>query len=160
MRELRDAEKAALTWGYYNQHKTWRSMFDVCHVYNGKEAGHRTAVTKWKADESVKKFWSELKAIDDVRISQLLEIELEKAKNEGADSPDGIDFTDLSQFIKFLNAQANTIKDDRDKREYLKMLSDLLRFKESGQDKNDDIYRFYMPLKCHDCPLYKKAQDE
>lgn len=161
MRELKIEEKAALTYGYFNNIKSWRILFDLCHKYEGSsENGHAVNTTKWKKDEAVQRYWAELKAIDEVRISQQVEIRLAKIEKEGGiHSTDGVDFTDMAQFITYLNAQANTISDERDRREYLKMLSDLMRFKESGQRKDDDIHRFYTPLQCGQCPLYKKEED-
>ena len=71
-----------------------------------------------------------------------------------------VDFTNSTEFIRYLNDQANTLTEERDRREYLKMLSDLLRFKESGSGQNTEIQRFYTPLTCQNCQLYKDAARE
>ena len=71
-----------------------------------------------------------------------------------------IDFTNPSEFITYLNNQANTIQDEKTKREYLKMLAELLRFKENSATPGEDIQRFYTPQTCKNCLLYNLKADE
>lgn len=71
-----------------------------------------------------------------------------------------VDFRDREQFLNFLNAEANRIKDGKTRLDVLKMLSDLQRMKEAENGKNGEIQRFYTPLQCRDCELYRKAKAE
>ena len=71
-----------------------------------------------------------------------------------------IDFTNITEFVTYLNNQANTIQDEKSRREYLKMLADLLRFKDGASGSNDDIQRFYTPQTCKNCMLYNLKADE
>lgn len=71
-----------------------------------------------------------------------------------------VDFRDREQFLNFLNAEANRIKDGKTRLDVLKMLSDLQRMKEAENGKNGEIQRFYMPLQCQDCVLYRKERAE
>ena len=71
-----------------------------------------------------------------------------------------VDFRDREQFLNFLNAEANRIKDGKTRLDVLKMLSDLQRMKEAENGKNGEIQRFYMPLQCRDCVLYRKEKAE
>ena len=71
-----------------------------------------------------------------------------------------VDFRDREQFLNFLNAEANRIKDGKTRLDMLKMLSDLQRMKEAENGKNGEIQRFYSPLQCRDCELYRKAKGE
>ena len=71
-----------------------------------------------------------------------------------------VDFRDREQFLNFLNAEANRIKDGKTRLDVLKMLSDLQRMKEAENGKNGEIQRFYTPLQCRDCELYRKAEAE
>lgn len=71
-----------------------------------------------------------------------------------------VDFRDREQFLNFLNAEANRIKDGKTRLDVLKMLSDLQRMKEAENGKNGEIQRFYTPLQCSDCVLYRKASAE
>lgn len=166
IRELRSSEKAALTWGYYSAFKSWEPIYDACHDFQGTSIkAKKTAISGWKNDDAVKRYWKQLKANDEIRIDTLVQKrldEISKAEEKGVKTElnTGIDFTDISQFIQFLNDQANILSDEKDKREYLKMLSDLLRFKEGSSDKDNDIMRFYVPMNCRECVLYTKAKKE
>lgn len=71
-----------------------------------------------------------------------------------------VDFRDREQFLNFLNAEANRIKDGKTRLDVLKMLSDLQRMKESDNGKDGEIQRFYIPLQCQDCVLYRKEKAE
>lgn len=71
-----------------------------------------------------------------------------------------VDFLDRDQFLQFLSKEANATKDAKARNEILKMLSDNLRYKETGlHDQTNDIQRFYTPIKCKECPLYKAAKE-
>lgn len=74
--------------------------------------------------------------------------------------PMEVDFRDREQFLNFLNAEANRIKDGKTRLDVLKMLSDLQRMKEAENGKNGEIQRFYTPLQCSECNLYRKAKAE
>lgn len=71
-----------------------------------------------------------------------------------------VDFRDREQFLNFLNTEANRIKDGKTRLDVLKMLSDLQRMKEAENGKNGEIQRFYTPLQCQECELYRKARAE
>lgn len=72
---------------------------------------------------------------------------------------DLIDFTDRNEFLQYLNERANRVTDDKQKTETLKMLSDLLRFKEDKAEGTNDIQRFYTPMTCKGCELYKREAE-
>lgn len=69
--------------------------------------------------------------------------------------PKNVDFANRDDFISYCTAAANRVQDERQRLDYLKILADLQRFKESQTTENNDIQRFYTPLKCCNCPLYK-----
>ena len=71
-----------------------------------------------------------------------------------------VDFRDREQFLNFLNDEANRIKDGKTRLDVLKMLSDLQRMKEAENGKNGEIQRFYTPLQCRGCELYRRAKAE
>lgn len=83
-----------------------------------------------------------------------------KADNIDFLQPLEVDFRDREQFLNFLNAEANRIKDGKTRLDVLKMLSDLQRMKEAENGKNGEIQRFYTPLQCSECELYRKAKAE
>lgn len=69
-----------------------------------------------------------------------------------------VDFRDREQFLNFLNAEANRLSDRKARLDVLKMLSDLQRMKEAENGKNGEIQRFYTPLQCSDCELYRRER--
>lgn len=75
-------------------------------------------------------------------------------------SPEAVNFLDRDEFLKFLNARANEIQDDKLRNDILKMLSDNLRYKDGEGDETTEIQRFYTPLLCKDCQLYIKERDK
>ena len=169
IKDLSDLEKAALLWGFYTitdkaKGSKWAQMFDLCHP--GREYStadsKRNVISEWRNQPSVVSYWEGLQAAEDNRVESRVRSELAKLKDGESISASALvdkvrDFTDVNQFIAFLNEQANTITDEKDKREYLKMLSDLMRFKE-GSQQDQDIMRVYMPLRCLECALYKREK--
>lgn len=67
-------------------------------------------------------------------------------------------FTDRENLINALNELANNAKDSREKIDTLKIIADLQRFKDLAKQEENEIKRFYMPLRCSDCILYQKAK--
>lgn len=70
-----------------------------------------------------------------------------------------VDFSDRSQMMQALNRLAANAKDDRIQIDVFKIIADLQRFKDSAKTNDDDIKRFYMPLKCQECALYLKQKE-
>lgn len=68
------------------------------------------------------------------------------------------DFTGRENLINALNELANNAKDSREKIDTLKIIADLQRFKDQAKQEDNEIKRFYMPLKCSECVLYQKAK--
>lgn len=70
-----------------------------------------------------------------------------------------VDFSDRIEMIKALNRLAANAKDDKAQLDALKIIADLQRFKDSAKINDEDIKRFYMPLKCQECALYLKQKE-
>lgn len=70
-----------------------------------------------------------------------------------------VDFSDREEMIKALNKLASNAKDDKAQLDALKIIADLQRFKDSARTNDEDIKRFYMPLKCQECTLYLKQKE-
>lgn len=70
-----------------------------------------------------------------------------------------MDFSDRSQMMQALNRLALNAKDDKTQIDVFKIIADLQRFKDSAKINNEDIKRFYMPLKCQECALYLKQME-
>lgn len=70
-----------------------------------------------------------------------------------------IDFSDRSQMMQALNRLAANAKDDKTQIDVFKIIADLQRFKDSAKTNDEDVKRFYMPLKCQECALYLKQKE-
>lgn len=158
---ISELEKACICYMYF----TGQKIKNAYELAKGKK-GSQPVVSVWLNSEPVQAYLLELKQRDLSRMSiyQSGENETGGKKSGGGERNEiqlsQIDFTDITQFIRYLNNQANTITDESHRQKYLSMLSDLLRFKESGTDKNTDIQRFYIPLTCKDCQLYKDSKSK
>lgn len=70
------------------------------------------------------------------------------------------DFTEKNNMLRALNEIAGTATDPKDKLNAFKQISDLQGFKEMTGDKDEEIKRYYMPLRCSNCELYKAKSAE
>lgn len=129
--------------------------------------------SKLKSKDHIKQYYTEAQnIIDNYIVQRVKQLNINPDNNNYRsdsvinDSLDSftiknINFTNPTEFIQYLNDQANNIQDEKTKREYLKMLADLLRFKDGGNGGQDnDIQRFYTPVTCRSCMLYNLKQDE
>ena len=69
-----------------------------------------------------------------------------------------VNLLDRDTFLEEINRGANQATEEKDKREYLKMISDNLRYKDTERDENNEIQRFYTPLTCENCEIYKRCK--
>ena len=142
----------------------------------------------WKNSAAVQNYFNELleslhefidsqktRAINDYLIKNL-ETGKEGAKGEDEDLDNGMggrvernsgsmfdslkDFTEKSNMLQALNEIAGTATDPKDKLNAFKQISDLQGFKETTGDKDEEIKRYYMPLRCSNCELYKAKSAE
>lgn len=81
-------------------------------------------------------------------------------RNSGSMFNDLKDFTEKSNMLQALNEIAGTATDPKDKLNAFKQISDLQGFKETTGDKDEEIKRYYMPLRCSNCELYKAKSAE
>lgn len=70
-----------------------------------------------------------------------------------------VDFSDRGQMMQALNRLAANAKDDKTQIDVFKIIADLQRFKDSAKTNDEDVKRFYMPLKCQECALYLKKKE-
>ena len=121
-------------------------------------------VSKWKNSERIqeelKRIQYELRKKEEEQKERILSSleDLESEDLKGMKKRGFVNLLDRDEFLKEINKGANQAKDEKDKREYLKMISDNLRYKDSDKEESNDIQRFYTPITCQDCPLYKNAK--
>lgn len=164
LHDLNEREKAGLLYRHFHNEKSYRTAFLIAHPdKTGNENGFLQTVSRWKNSPAVQNFVTEIDAKEQTRLNALLQLQRKRTQNGNQDSdsepgketftPNWHNFTDLNEFLSFCELQANTIQDEKDRKDYLKMIADLMQYK--NQDKSvTDIQRFYTPLQCVSCPLY------
>lgn len=172
---LTDREKAVLTYAVTENIEDWRFLYmlasdkSVTSIKKRSDDNIGASASTWKNNPSVKSYYLAKKVEYEGRLKQMIETERQKWINADesekakiiseSDTNMKIDFTDREQFMRFINKQLNEVEEEKDRQTYLKMISDNMRFKEDKPEKGDvDIMRFYVPLTCKDCALYKRAQ--
>lgn len=156
-KDLTPMEKAAITYCYFHRCRSWREPYMMCHPDCDQlnPDYYQSYVSSWKNSPKVREYYASLEATEIVRIREMRT----ECKTEIEDNSGHTDFTNVNEFMSFLNSQANVISDEKDKREYLKMIADLMRFKEGSAEKDNEVMRFYTPVICRqNCPLYAEAQ--
>lgn len=102
---------------------------------------HRLAL-RWLRTQDVKEY------IDNRRIL----LQEKAAKPDDPDKPKNRGKDDI---VAELNILANATKDPKQKTEILMKLADLQQMKkDKTQDEEDNTIHFYLPISCHQCPLF------
>ena len=115
-----------------------------------------TAASCWHRGKRIAHLFTMVK--NEIKGSRL-NVESGTQPAQSAEQLQSIDFTNKAEFIKYLNQAANRITDDKLKNDILKMLSDHLDFKdETKRSEDNQVQRFYLPLRCQDCKLYQKRR--
>jgi len=161
-RETTIREKAAVIYGLITGVRDLSTFYmiakgDARKIYNPDSL--KSAGSKLYKSEAIQTYLTQAREIAARFVQEQTKGETgtEKGKAGEAFTLQNVNFTNPAEFIEYLNKQANNLTEERDKREYLKMLSDLLRFKEGNSAQNNEVQRFYTPLSCQNCALYKQA---
>ena len=87
-------------------------------------------------------------------------LEVERARLHTATSIDTLDVEnrDKDSVIRELNVLATSATDPKVKAELLMKLADLQQMKKTEETTEENKVRYYMPLKCNNCVLYKDAK--
>lgn len=166
---LTDQEKIILHYYVLTGREDWQNYFIMSHpdknLTNLTKSSLRTYVSNWRNNPEVKDYLLSLQiekrqneqTNQEVNINGPGSLESENT-NKTKENENNVNFLDRDEFLKEINKGANHAKDEKDRREYLKMISDNLRYKDSDKEEYNDIQRFYTPITCQDCPLYKEKQ--
>ena len=175
LHKITDLEKASLLLRHYNNEKSYKNAFLLSHPKQDPEnTSLDSSVSRWKRSDQVQNFVLEIEQREKATIkAEILNLQRRKESQTPKDQPgqeeeqgerrkgtftdDWHNFTDLNEFLSFCEMQANLLTDEKDRKDYLKMIADLMRYKD--QDKgNNELQRFYVPLLCSQCPLYNKEK--
>ena len=165
LRKLNDSERASLYFYLIEGVKDWERIYCIAvgeERFNNLTPNSKQANTsRWKRSARVQFGLGEIKKEFEERENKIKELavnelgETETPKSKGKDIK--TDFLNRDEFLQFLNVRANQITDDKLRNDILKMLSDNLRYKESDKEESNEIQRFYTPMICKECPIYRKC---
>ena len=180
LQDLTDKEKALIYFAAATDCHDWIKIYEYSRPTGQFLEGSKSTIavncSRWKHSAKVAKYFTEvvdtLKAERD-RIFELgkregFEVARKKINGNGElaevcqdkltqNKANGIDFTDKNQLLKYLNQQANLITDDKLRTDYIKLISELARLKDDAA-QTTDIQRFYTPVKCQECEIYKRQK--
>ena len=169
LKDLTPAQQAAIYLHVVGGFKDWPELFQIAEGkdrYNKlTDKSKRQTVSKFKRSDAINEGIQELRYILSLKEKQIREderrvLETEKRKTEEGDQiNEKTNFLDRDAFLQFLNDRANEIQDDKTRNDILKMLSDNLRYKDTERDENNEIQRFYTPVTCESCEIYKRCKD-
>jgi len=164
-KDLTLLEKAVLSHLYLHNIKDWTPYYLALNPQTTATGQSLTkAVSLFRRSARVQQYLRVLEQLQPVqfaRVQQTRDRETDEKINGNGMFADGLkDFTDITAFLEYCNERANSATNERDRQQYLKFISDLLSFKNSGNDQKTDIQRFYSPLQCSACPLYQKESEK
>lgn len=162
----------------------WAETWKMCHPESQTQAytRQRECARQWKQTRLFLDYWEDcvVRIREDIEAKKTAAVEeelrqmheLEGVTYDEEQDENGatirrrkakvkIDFTDRETFLEQINLKLNSVTDDKLKMDLMKMMADVLRYKEDTPDKaNADIMRFYTPITCYDCPMYKERKEK
>jgi hypothetical protein len=170
MEDITKAEKAALYFQILERCEDWKEVYKIAigaDRYNQlSDKTKQTNTSRWKFSHKIQKAREEiernLKARDEDLINKAVqelqnnETESTEGRNRSTVSENSVNFLNPDEFLKFASQKANEIQDEKDRREYLKMIANLMNYKDSDREETE-IQRFYTPVNCLECEIYKKC---
>lgn len=170
MEDITKAEKAALYFQILERCEDWKEVYKIAigeDRYNQLgDNTKKTNTSRWKASHKIQKAREEiernLKARDEDLINKAVqelqskETESTEGRNRSTISGNSVDFLNPDEFLKFASQKANEIQDEKDRREYLKMIANLMNYKDSDREETE-VQRFYTPVNCQECEIYKRC---
>lgn len=170
MENLTEQQKAAILYHVFAGCKDKDILFRIAEGderYNRlKDSSKRQTVYLWYNSEKIQNGIKEItyqierqkKEIEEKIKQNLLSCKTEAGEGQQKKlNKESVNFLNPDEFLKFANDQANEIQDEKERREYLKMIANLMNYKEGDQEQTD-IQRFYTPVICSDCSIYQKCR--
>lgn len=168
MENLTELERAAIIFHVFGGCKDRKILFQIAEGENRvnrlNENSLKTIYNTWFNSHKIQtgiKYFSTLKQEHENEIIKNYLSGMETQTTKGAkenEVNEKTNFLDRDEFLQFLNDRANQITDDKLRNDILKMLSDNLRYKDTERDENNEIQRFYTPVTCENCEIYKRCK--
>ena len=180
-KDITEREKAVIIWALVTGCQDWQKIYLLSRpndpsTYSTKNLA--TACSKWKHSARIERFTEEQRAALEARERAIIqahagtdesdpETETEtdgETKTENSQSKKRntakIDFTDTARALEELNRLANDIQDPIKRADAIQAIQKLKAQTATEEDTGPEIQRFYTPLRCQSCQLYKNAQPQ
>ena len=164
--ELSPREKAAVIYGLlYNPDATQIALWEIAVDYKSDGATETTRkayASRWFNSAPIVIFRNQFMAQYEKDMKQKIDAALSVQKEQlmlkfGQIDPDDIDYTKPDAQRKLLNHIINSSDESKEKLDALKAVISMQKDdREAARDNK--IQRFYMPLKCMECPLHARAE--
>ena len=171
MEYITKSEKAALYFHLIEGCNDWQLIYSIAvgvDRYNSlTDKTKQTNASRWKKSHKIQKAVEELSAILNTKKDTIIKNYLLENSGEEIETAEKLlkkrngkstEFLNRDEFLQFLNDRANEVQDDKLRNDILKMLSDNMRYKESETEGENEIQRFYVPLSCDSCEIYKRCK--
>ena len=171
MKGVTEQEKASLYYQVLERCDDWRKIYAIAigrDKFNAlSENAKQSNTSRWKLSERIQATKAEIERNLKALIEEEKAKAIEEYKTSGETAPreerekktktQSVDFLNPDEFLKFANQQANEIQDEKERREYLKMIANLMNYKDTDAE-TIDIQRFYTPVICESCEIYNKCK--
>ena len=173
---ITEREKAALYYYVFGGCSNWQMIHAIAKKGNFEPGKNPKSANKmaydWKNRPQIAAFLKDLqtlKAVQDnetatKKANEIIKEREKESNKEHNESGNGkrtreiIDFSNPQERRKQYNLIINSANDDpKTQLDALKVIEQLQRDDKQAA-KDNQIQRFYTPLKCRDCPLYAKAK--
>ena len=166
LKDLTPTLQAAIYYHVYSGCNDWKILYQIAEGedrYNKlTDSSTRETVSRFQRSDKIQQGIQELiyiKGIQEKENTERIKRELITEAHNSQD-PENINnfvnFLNPDEFLKFASQKANEIQDEKDRREYLKMIANLMNYKDSDREETE-IQRFYTPVNCLDCEIYKRC---
>lgn len=173
-KDLTDREKAVIIWAVVTHCGDWRKIYLLSRPNDPSTYSEKSLtriVSKWKQLLKVKIFYEEQTAFyNAVRPAQQTQpatagTDEERAKetkpknetDETQTAPD-VDVINTQNALQELNRNFNLIKDPVKRADVIMSIQKIVQQQKSEAENGPDIQRFYTPVACRDCVLYREAR--
>lgn len=161
--DLTPREKAAIIYGLvYNTEASQVLLWAIGRdSVSESEASRQTAASLWYNSGPVVIFRNQFLAQYEKSIQQKIDSALSVQKEQliakfGGIDPTDTDYTNPEAQKKLLNHLINSADDGKEKLDALKTIVSMQKDDREAA-KDNKVQRFYMPLKCTQCPLHARA---
>lgn len=165
MKPLTHQEKAAIYYhigeGVADRAILYTIAFGADKANSLTDASLKTMSSNWFKSHRIQSFLNEVQQTKERELNQFVEMYIKRVETEASKPdtpPEFVDLLNYETFLNEINRGANQAKDEKEKREYLKMISDNMRYKDTERDEATEIQRFYTPIDCTKCEIYNRCK--